>query len=319
MGKLYIAMYHYTRELKNSRYPDIKGLDIRLFQQQLDFFQAHFTIVTMEEVMEYWNGSDKKLPENALLLTFDDGYIDNFMVAYPILKNKGLQGSFFIPGKAICENRLLDVNKIHFTLASANEKELLKDLLEQLDYYRGNGMDNYPSNEELFEKYAIANRFDTKETIFIKRILQTVIPEQIRNCIASNLFQKYVGLPEHVFARELYLNHEQIRCMKKDGMFIGPHGYEHYWLNHLEKTKIEQDIEKSLSAVEEFIQTDAWVMNYPYGSYGTEVVDCISKKGCKLGLTTETRIADLDKDSKYLLPRLDCNDFPPKSENFRRF
>ena len=319
MGKLYISMYHYTRELKNSRYPNIKGLDVKLFKKQLDFLKANFTIVTMEEVIEYWNGSDKKLPENALLLTFDDGYIDNFMVAYPILKNKGLQGSFFIPGKTICENCLLDVNKIHFTLASANEKELLKDLLEQLDYYRGNGTDYYPSNEELLENYAIASRFDTKETIFIKRILQTVIPEQVRNCIASNLFQKYVGLSEDVFARELYLNHEQLRCMKKDGMFIGAHGYEHYWLNHLEKKKMEQDIEKSLSAIEEFIQLDAWVMNYPYGSYGREVVECISKKGCKLGLTTEARVADLDKDNKYLLPRLDCNDFPPKSENFRIF
>jgi hypothetical protein len=35
---LYIVMYHYVRDLKNSRYPQIKGLDINCFEEQLDFF-----------------------------------------------------------------------------------------------------------------------------------------------------------------------------------------------------------------------------------------------------------------------------------------
>lgn len=52
MSKLYISMYHYTRDLKNSRYPDIKGLDSSLFREQILFMKEHFHIVTMEEVME---------------------------------------------------------------------------------------------------------------------------------------------------------------------------------------------------------------------------------------------------------------------------
>ena len=39
MGKLFIAMYHYTRDLVHSRYPKIKGLDIKLFEEQLQFFK----------------------------------------------------------------------------------------------------------------------------------------------------------------------------------------------------------------------------------------------------------------------------------------
>lgn len=38
MGKLRIAMYHYVRDLKYSRYPEIKGLDYKLFKEQIDFF-----------------------------------------------------------------------------------------------------------------------------------------------------------------------------------------------------------------------------------------------------------------------------------------
>lgn len=35
MGKLFVVMYHYTRDLKHSRYPEIKGLDVSLFREQL--------------------------------------------------------------------------------------------------------------------------------------------------------------------------------------------------------------------------------------------------------------------------------------------
>jgi len=44
------------------------------------------------------------------------------------LKEHGMQGSFFIPGKTFTENVLLDVNKIHFVLASTPIEQLVKDL-----------------------------------------------------------------------------------------------------------------------------------------------------------------------------------------------
>lgn len=52
MNKLYISMYHYTRDLGHSRYPNIKGLDTDLFVKQLDFFEANFNVVRMEDVIE---------------------------------------------------------------------------------------------------------------------------------------------------------------------------------------------------------------------------------------------------------------------------
>lgn len=36
-----------------------------------------------------------------------------------------------------------------------------------------------------------------------------------------------------------------------------------------------------------------------------------------MGLTTDVRAAEVGKDSVFELPRLDCNDFPPKSENYK--
>lgn len=317
MQKLYIVMYHYVRNLKYSRFPEIKGLDLQFFKKQIQFFKENFNIITMEDVIASYT-DNYNLPEKAVLLTFDDGYSDNYLNVFPILKEENIQGSFFIPGKTFVEHQLLDVNKIHFVLASTNINNLVQDIFKQLDYYRGKEFD-IPSNEELFKKYAKDERFDKKEVIFVKRLLQAVLPEELRNTIASNIFNKYVGLSEEKFAYELYMNYDQIKCMQRAGMYIGMHGYDHYWLGELESQKMQQDIDKALEVMSEIINPKLWVMNYPYGSYNDNVINYIQSKGCVLGISTDVRIADLSIDNKYILPRLDTNDFPPKSENYKMF
>lgn len=312
--RLYIAMYHYTRDLQHSRYPRIKGMDYILFRQQIEYMKEHFNIVTMEQVMDAVEGRTE-LPKKALLLTFDDGYIDNYTFAFPVLEENKLQGSFFIPGKTFATHQLLDVNKIHYILASTDIVQLVSDVKKQMNYYRGQEY-QYPSTEELFEEYAVGNRFDSKETIFVKRMLQTVLPEEVRGLISGNLFKKYLGVSEEQLAYELYMTEDQIRTMKRHGMFIGIHGYDHYWLGKLPDQVMKQDISLALETLDEFIDSRHWVMNYPYGNYNSAVVNYVKDRGACLGLTTEVRVTHIGKDNPWMLPRLDCNDFPPKSNNF---
>ena len=185
-----------------------------------------------------------------------------------------------------------------------------------MDYYRGREYD-YASTNELFREYAVGNRFDVKEIIFVKRMLQTVLPEKLRNIISSNLFEKYVGVTEEQLAYELYMTEEQIRTMKRHGMFIGLHGYDHYWLGNLSPEQMRQDISMALDTLDEFVDKKRWVMNYPYGNYNQDVLDYIKGCGACVGLTTQVRIANVKKDNPLELPRLDCNDFPPKSEKYK--
>lgn len=315
MNTLHISMYHYTRDLPHSRYPNIKGLDLPVFRQQIDFLKHHFHIVTMEQVMDAVAGRSE-LPNRALLLTFDDGYADHYAFAFPVLEEFGVQGSFFIPGKTFSSHRLLDVNKIHYILASADIRELVQDVKKEMERYRTDY--EFPPTDELFQQYAVANRFDSKETIFVKRMLQTALPEKLRGVIASNLFEKYVGISEEKLAYELYLTEGQIRTMRRHGMFIGIHGYDHYWLADLPKEKMKEDIADALEALDEFIDRKRWVMNYPYGSYDAGILEYVASQGACVGLTTEARVADLSRDCALALPRLDCNDFPPKSDNYLR-
>ena len=260
MQNLYISMYHYTRDISHSRYPEIKGLEQSLFRQQLAFMKENFNIVTMEQVMDAVEGYGM-LPEKALLLTFDDGYVDNYTYAMPLLEEFGVQGSFFIPGKTFATHQLLDVNKIHYMLASADVHKLVDDVRGKMDYYRGREYD-FPTTEELWNEYAVENRWDSKETIFVKRMLQTVLPESLRNRISSELFEKYVGVTEEQLAYELYMTEEQIRTMKRHGMFIGIHGYDHYWLGNLSPEQMKRDITMALDTLDEFIDRKRLLFNY---------------------------------------------------------
>lgn len=316
MNRLYIAMYHYVRDLKNSRYPNIKGLDLELFRQQIDFFSKQFNVITMEELIAYYQQGEK-LPDNAMLLTFDDGYIDDYTNVLPVLHKYKMQGSFFVPAKVFKEHSMLDVNKIHFILAKAPIDKLVNSLKMKMDEYRGTKWD-YPSTDELYAKYAVASRFDPKEVIFIKRILQVVLPEDLRHIICDELYDMYVDIPEDVMARELYVSYDQMKVMKDAGMFFGIHGYDHYWMNHLSAEEFDSDVNKALDSMQGLVDKRNWVINYPYGSYSDEVIARVKDMGCVLGLSTDVGIANIENTNRYMLPRLDCNDFPPKSDNYER-
>lgn len=315
--KITIVMYHYVRDLVHSRYPEIKGLDIQLFEEQLAYIQNHFQVIRMEELLAaYEDGDFSSLPERPLLLTFDDGYIDHYTVVYPLLKKFGMQGSFFPNAKAVKEHKLLDVNKIHHILATAPIDELVQECYHVMDQYRESG-GVIPPNEQIFQELAVPNRWDPGEVIFVKRLLQNYLPEEFRGEAATRLFEQYVGIREENFARELYMNREQIYCMKQGGMYFGLHGYDHYWLGKLLQKQMQEDVDQALAYFSDVIDNNNWVMNYPYGNYNQDVVDYIRSRGCRLGLTVEARDAELMTDDRYLLPRWDTNDLPPKGTKVR--
>jgi peptidoglycan/xylan/chitin deacetylase (PgdA/CDA1 family) len=307
-----IVMYHYVRELPHTRYPKIKGLLTSLFKEQLAYLEKYYQFVTVEECINACY-SGASFPSNAILLTFDDGYIDHYTNVFPLLEEKGIQGAFFPPAKAILENRVLDVNKIQFILAqNITTRDLLNYVLKCLDKHRNKY--SLRSNDYYFSKFAKANQWDSKEIVFIKCLLQVGLEEKLRNLIIDELFQKHVSDDEEVFSKELYMNIDQMRCMVRSGMYIGSHGYSHYWMNKIPPSVQEQEISFSLNLLEEIgSPTNNWVMCYPYGAYDSSLIEILKEKNCKLALTdisVNQGIAVLDKDSAFSLGRLDTNDLP---------
>src|SRR5512141_113212 len=56
------------------------------FDRQMDYLAKWFNVVSMQDVVQWLDGQ-KELPSYAALITFDDGYLDNYTFAYPILRS----------------------------------------------------------------------------------------------------------------------------------------------------------------------------------------------------------------------------------------
>jgi peptidoglycan/xylan/chitin deacetylase (PgdA/CDA1 family) len=67
-----------------------------IFEDQIATLQrSGFNTVSLPELYEYVAGR-RRLPPKALVITFDDGYLDNWVFAFPILKKYGFKATVFI-------------------------------------------------------------------------------------------------------------------------------------------------------------------------------------------------------------------------------
>lgn len=307
MRHVTFVMYHYVRELELTRYPRIKGLRVSEFRRQLAYMQRYYQFVTLQDCLDALAGAT--LPPNPAVLTFDDGFIDHYHAAFPILHQQGIQGWFFPPASPILCGEVLDVHKIHFILASAEESELFRVVVRGLAECRGEL--ELPEHAALFTELSQGSRFDSPEVTFVKRILQHYLPQPRRSQLVQQLFRRFVSADEASFAAELYVNLDQLRCMAASGMYVGSHGFRHIWLDQSDRLTQIEEIEQSLALLRQIgAATSNWVFSYPYGAYTPQVVELAKERGCAFGLTTEVGLGNLVLENAFKLPRLDTNDLP---------
>lgn len=55
-----------------------------------------FNTLSLEQVKQRLQNADSPLPDKPIIITFDDGYLDNYIKAFPILKKYGMKASFYI-------------------------------------------------------------------------------------------------------------------------------------------------------------------------------------------------------------------------------
>lgn len=305
--ELSIIMYHYVRPINKSKFPDLKGREVSEFLSQLDYLASNYTFVSVDEI-NYSIKKGSKLPPNACWLTFDDGYKDHLQYVLPALKKRGIQGAFFPPSRAIQNYELLNVNAVHFILAAGISIHRLVVLLDSMCIQNGVA----PKNIEKFKKlYGKPNRWDCAETIYFKRMLQHALAPDLRTQIIADLFSEILGVSPIDFARDLYMNVNELRTLVNEGMYVGSHGAAHLWLDKCSKEEQIFDIRESLHLLEDVgAPTRDWVMCYPYGAYNRDSIDVIKTLSCSIGITTNPRVSRLRCDSQFELPRFDTNDFP---------
>jgi peptidoglycan/xylan/chitin deacetylase (PgdA/CDA1 family) len=312
--ELTIIMYHYVRALSRSRYPQIKGLSTADFRRQIEYVQDRYTVIGANRLLRAV-AEGAPLPPKAALLTFDDGYLDHFTNVFPLLDAKGLPGCFFPPARCILDREVLAVNKIHYVLASSASPGEIADRLFELMEAWGDP-DALRSRAAYREAVGGEHRFDEPEVVLIKRLLQRELPTPLRRRILDHLFETYVDVREEVLAEELYMDLEQVRCLRRHGMYVGSHGDRHAWMDRLDPEEQRNDIDRSLDFLDGVgTSLDRWIMCYPYGAHDASLRRYLRDQGCAVGLATGAAVAELAEDDPLALPRLDTNDVPPTVQN----
>ncbi len=276
------VMFHYVRPIAGSRWPRIRGLELADFKSQLAYLRSNYTIVSLPEVINALDGGE--LPDNACLLTFDDGYLDHYQHVFPLLFDAKISGAFFPIGRSVAERWVADVNKIHFLMHDRSIDELVAFCSEHTG--------EFPSSP---------GRFDDAKTAFVKRVLQAH-PHVMKNIDVA------------ISADELYMMPEHIKVMAANGMHFGVHGWNHIRFSRLDTTTRFAEIKSSVNFLRGIgVLPERWAACYPYGArddFDSNTVDLLSAQGCVAAFTTRSAAEPLSSDAAMCLPRLDTNDVP---------
>jgi peptidoglycan/xylan/chitin deacetylase (PgdA/CDA1 family) len=87
-----VLTYHCIGYEKNN------GLKVpeQQFKQQMKYIKDNgYSTITLDQLYEFIQ-ENKPLPEKSVVITFDDGYVDNYQYAYPILKEFNLNATVFV-------------------------------------------------------------------------------------------------------------------------------------------------------------------------------------------------------------------------------
>lgn len=298
--KVDIVTHHFVRNLRSPNKTRMGNYCIGIsdFTRRLDFMMKHYSLITPElfiKSIKY----DAPLPENAMLLTFDDGYIDHYANAFPTLQEKGIKAFFFPSAMPVFEKKMLNTNKIQLIL-DIQDKELL--------YYEAFKIIRTVCTGSTLRKLEEINYIDDlaeKENI-IWSLLEWELPRYAASKAIDMLFKRLVNTDEESLCEKYYMNLEQLMHMRQCGMHIGCHGYSHHCLGYVNDKTKSLEIDKSLKLMK-LINGGSkdWIMCYPYGSFDKNLIPILKKRGCVAGFTTRDGKADLLKDNPYTLPRID--------------
>jgi peptidoglycan/xylan/chitin deacetylase (PgdA/CDA1 family) len=194
-GKRFIFCYHDISSPKEAHHaPQHYSTTIEAFKEQIQFFKANCNLVSLEDIVLTEN-----LPKNKVhvSITFDDGFYSVLQNAHPILKKEGIPYSLFVNKEAITNNQLWVSNLI---LHSGNTSYLSK-------------------------VYENCLPFDLRKEDFLANPLQYISRFIFHEKAAEALRITDATLPK------TYLNIEELKTLKNEGVSIGNHTQHHFVLS----------------------------------------------------------------------------------------
>lgn len=189
---------------------------------------------------------DASLPARAAAITFDDGYLDNFAVALPILKHHGLTATFFIATGYLDGGRMWNDTVIE-SVRSCPLATL--DLIEL-------GLGRHPTADFAQKRGAI--------DAVIRQIKYLPVPQRAQ--LAEQVAQAVQVEPPN----NLMMSSAQVLAMHRAGMQIGAHTVSHPILARLTDEQARQEIQGSKHFLEQLLGERVGLFAYPNGKPGED-------------------------------------------------
>jgi peptidoglycan/xylan/chitin deacetylase (PgdA/CDA1 family) len=221
---------------------------IKHFKQEIPFLAKTFRIASMDEVVERIV-SGKGFEEPTISITFDDGYLDNYTLAYPVLKAYGVPATIYLATALIGTGGRTWPDMIEAALISTKKTSI--------------------SMPSLFEGQTLSIRSkDEKRNVsieFAKSLKK--MPDAERKKRLPEFYQALDVDEETLSSSEkrTMLNWDEVREMAAGGISFGSHSHSHPILSRVPLLLAKEDILTSKKVMEERLGIPTKHFAYPNG------------------------------------------------------
>lgn len=282
-GKVLILTYHRIlpeSELgKNLIQPGMYVCD-GAFKKQIQFLKEHFHILSFAELLHLWGNKTYDQSKRYCVITFDDGWLDNYTYAYPILKKFHIPATIFLPTSFIGTNQWFWPDQLSYLLKYYCSTSVPQEVEEFITYLWGQypGMKRVvPLSVPSMNGEKLKDRIDAAIEL-CKRWPEEEIHELIKK------MSRLLGLK---FPDErVVLNWEEIDEMSRHAISFGSHSCTHKILIKLPEKEMKKEIEGSLHTLRARKINDIPVFCYPNGNYSQEVVRLVKTAGYQAAVST---------------------------------
>ncbi|KRA42484.1 hypothetical protein ASD72_13575 [Pseudoxanthomonas sp. Root630] len=291
-GEVRVLAYHRVLESADpegfSFDPELISASAEGFQAQMRHLKAHFVPMRFDEVLDHLQRGIP-LPEGAALVTFDDGYDDNYRIAFPILRDLGMSAMFFVSTGHIDSGRPYAYDWLVHMLCSAPTGERLQVPALDIDW----------EIEELLPE----RRRQAADLLYRVKLLddddQAALVARLENDWGIS---RAAGHPD---CRPM--TWDQLREMQRAGMEIGSHGVDHRMLAKLSQARMVDEVRDSKRALERELGVPARVISYPVGgpdAFNHDTVEAVRAAGFDLACSYVAGVGHPGPRTQFSLPRL---------------
>lgn len=240
-GRLVVLGYHGVRELPS--YIEM-FCSPDLFRAQMRYIRKHYDATTLDAALARVRQPGWLSARDQVVVTFDDGYEDNYTTAWPIMREAGVPLHIFITTDCVSQQRATFVMALMLALEQTRCSSVALE-----DY----GLGRIPLQTARQRDEAV------RKIDGYAKPLGAVEREQVLDVVYERL-----QVDPRLRASSM-LTWQQVREMARGGVFIGAHTRSHPVLAGLPMARLEDEIAGSRRDIERHIDAPVRYFAYPYG------------------------------------------------------